>query len=66
MKAQIASMFQKVQKIPFSFLNQDEETPVVKKKAKGLWIGEGLDDLDDSDLTDSDDKSKVGEEKDKR
>jgi len=45
---------------------KDEETPVVKKKAKGLWIGEGLDDLDDSDLTDSDDESKVGEEKEKR
>ena len=59
-------MFQKVEKIPFPFLNQDEETPVGKKKAKGLWIGEGLDDLDDSDLTDSDDESKVGEEKDKR
>ena len=38
----------------------------MKKKAKGLWIGEGLDDLDDSDLTDSDDESKVGEEKEKR
>ena len=59
-------MFIKVQKIPFPFLNQDEEAPVVKKKAKGLWIGEGLDDLDDSDLTDSDDESKVGEEKEKR
>ena len=59
-------MFQKVEKIPFPFLNQDEETPVGKKKAKGLWIGEGLDDLDDSDLTDSDDESNVGEEKDKR
>merc|ERR1712098_907966 len=47
-------------------VKEDEETPVVKKKAKGLWIGEGLDDLDDSDLTDSDDESKVGEEKDKR
>jgi len=45
---------------------KDEETPVGKKKAKGLWIGEGLDDLDDSDLTDSDDESKVGEEKEKR
>jgi len=45
---------------------KDEETPVVKKKAKGLWIGEGLDDLDDSDLTDSDDESKDGEEKEKR
>ena len=59
-------MFQKVEKIPFPFLNQDEETPVGKKKAKGLWIGEGLDDLDDSDLTDSDDESKVLEEKEKR
>jgi len=45
---------------------KEVETPVVKKKAKGLWIGEGLDDLDDSDLTDSDDESKVGEEKEKR
>ena len=26
----------------------------VKKKPKGLWLGEGLDDLDDSDLSDSD------------
>ena len=26
----------------------------LKKKPKGLWIGEGLDDLDDSDLSDSD------------
>ena len=59
-------MFIKVQKVLFPFLNQDEETPIVKKKAKGLWIGEGLDDLDDSDLTDSDDESKVGEEKEKR
>ena len=31
-----------------------EEKDVVKKKPKGLWIGEGLDDLDDSDLTGSD------------
>ena len=33
--------------------NNDEEK-VVKKKPKGLWLGEGLDDIDDSDLTDSD------------
>ena len=64
--ARLAKMFQNVQKIPFPFLTQEVETPVVKKKAKGLWIGEGLDDLDDSDLTDSDDESKDGEEKEKR
>ena len=29
---------------------------VVKKKPKGLWIGEGLEDLDDSDLSDSDEE----------
>ena len=32
----------------------DSGEPVAKKKPKGLWLGEGLDDLDDSDLTDSD------------
>lgn len=30
--------------------------PVVKKKAKGLWMGSGLDDLEDEDLTDSSDE----------
>ena len=34
--------------------SKDEKDNVVKKKPKGLWLGEGLDDLDDSDLTDSD------------
>ena len=32
---------------------------IVKKKPKGLWLGEGLDDLEDSDLTDSDDDQQV-------
>ena len=31
---------------------------MAKKKVKGLWLGEGLDDLDDSDLSDSDDEEK--------
>ena len=30
----------------------------VEKKAKGLWLGGGLDDLEDSDLTDSEDEDK--------
>merc|ERR1712126_428657 len=30
----------------------------VEKKAKGLWLGGGLDDLEDSDLTDSEDEEK--------
>ena len=32
----------------------DSGETVAKKKPKGLWLGEGLDDLDDSDLTDFD------------
>ena len=32
---------------------------IVKKKPKGLWLGEGLDDLEDSDLSDSDDDQQV-------
>jgi len=34
-------------------------------KKKGLWIGDGLEDLDDSDLTDSDDDSDEGQSKSK-
>lgn len=32
----------------------EEDAGPAKKKAKGLWLGGGLDDLDDSELTDSD------------
>ena len=32
---------------------------IVKKKPKGLWLGEGLDDLEDSDLSDSDDDQQL-------
>ena len=34
----------------------EAQESVAKKKPKGLWLGEGLDDLDDSDLSDSDDE----------
>ena len=34
-----------------------------KKKPKGLWMGDGLEDLDDSDLSDSDDDDNVVEKK---
>lgn len=35
----------------------EEKEVVAKKKPKGLWLGENLDDLDDSDLTDSDEET---------
>ena len=34
--------------------SSEAEKGPANKKAKGLWLGGGLDDLDDSDLTDSD------------
>ena len=37
----------------------EKQEEVAKKKPKGLWLGEGLDDLDDSDLSDSDDDEKL-------
>ena len=39
-----------------SYLKRKDEGDAgpAKKKPKGLWIGEGLDELDDSDLSDSD------------
>ena len=39
--------------------DSDSGEMVAKKKPKGLWLGEGLDDLDDSDLSDSDDDEKL-------
>jgi len=39
----------------------DVEAPVPKKK--GLWIGDGLDELDDSDLTDSDEEAEKSDSK---
>ena len=36
--------------------SSDVEKGPASKKAKGLWLGGGLDDLEDSDLTDSDEE----------
>lgn len=38
--------------------SESEKGPAVKK-AKGLWLGGGLDDLEDSDLTDSEEEEDV-------
>ena len=35
---------------------RNENDGPAKKKSAGLWLGDGLDDLDDEDLSDSDDE----------